>query len=115
MSLPSHPRAGCTWIAAKVPLVDRGYFNSARGRLCCAPGESDACSDLEATSQRGWCLTQIEGQKTPVIRDDQAKQTRPVEVADCSRGCHDHSDVTCVRQTPTAFKLDRVSHYPAKR
>lgn len=90
-----------------VPLVDRSYFNSASCRLCCAPGESDACSDLEAASQRGWRLTQIEGQKTPVIRDDQAKQTDPVEVADCSRGCHDRSDVTLVRRRPTAFKITR--------
>jgi phage baseplate assembly protein gpV len=68
-------------------------------------GESDAPSNLEATSQREWCFPQIEEQNTPVICDDQAEETGPVEIADCPRGCQDRSDVASDHRIPTGITL----------
>ena len=67
--------------------------------------EPDAPSDLEATSQRGRYLAQIEEQNTTVICDDQAEETGPVEIADCPRGCHDRFDVAFDQRVPTGITL----------
>jgi hypothetical protein len=55
-------------------------------------GECDAHSNINSTLQGSGCVTQIEEQKTSVIRNDQTKEPGLVEVADCPGKCHDHSD-----------------------
>jgi hypothetical protein len=71
-------------------------------------GNSDASPNLEATAQPGWCRTQIEEQKSTVIRQDQTKQTDAVVVTDGPRECHDRSDVVFDELRPTAIELAGV-------